>query len=370
MLVPITDGWPLHFQDFIVPYDFLAAAWAGFPLQSESVCFFALLKDAIMMRLMTRLTLSALVLVSVVGAAVIPARAQGDSPLSADEQALLDRVFAAREVQDGYTNYHEDATQLYVRDTVVAYQGQTQTQQQVTDLTRTAVYVQTGDTRDFSATLTDTETSSRVQGAQEDVNTGTVNADAIYLDGTLYVNAEYAEPGPDLPALAEGWIVVDDPDADEILSLLGLGDLVEDTALFDDEALVRSAATSVTVEPGTTEDGTAVDVITVAFDGPDSVLAIMAGSSEGVNPTVEAILSVASEAGMALSVSLDADNNALEVSSTMVIAAEGIDGHTLSPDQLPEGVTLDLRFDQQQTQAFSDFDAEIEPIVAPDVVAE
>ncbi|WP_119067039.1 hypothetical protein [Aggregatilinea lenta] len=323
-----------------------------------------------MMRFITRLTLAALVLVSVLAAASIPARAQGDSPLSADEQALLDRVFVARDVQNGYANYHEDATVLYVRDTVIVYQGETQTQQQVSDLTRTAVYVQTGDTRDFSATVTAIETATRVQDGQEDVDSVTIDADAIYVDGTLYVSAAYAEPNPDLPVLAEGWIVVDDPDADEILSLLELGDLVEDSALFDDEDLVRSAATSVTIEPGTTEDGTAVDVITVGFDGPESVLAVMAGSPEGVNPTVEAILSVASEAGMALSVSLDADNNALEVNATMLIAAEGVDGHTLSPDQLPEGVTLDLRFDQQQTQAFSDVNAEIGPITAPDVVTE
>lgn len=322
------------------------------------------------MRFITRLTLAALVLVSVLGAATIPARAQGDSPLTDEEQALLDRVFAARDVQNGYDNYQEDSTQVYARDTIITYEGQTQTQQQVSDLSRSVVYVQDGATRDFTATLSATETATESQGGQDDVNSLTVNADAVYVEGTLYVNAAYAEPDPALPVLADGWVVVDDPAASEVYSLLDLDNMVENVAMFDDEELVRGAATSVTMEPGTNDDGAAVDVITVNFEGADSGLAVLSGAPDGINPALEAIINASSEVSMTLSVALDADNNPLNVSSTMLITAEGMDGQALAPDQLPEGVLIDVSYDLQQTQVFSAANAEIEPITAPEDLAE
>ena len=319
-----------------------------------------------MMRLRSIMSVVWVLVVVVVG--FVPSVSAQDG-LSDEQLALLDRVAEARSKYQAYTSLTRAITGSETQDITITLGDVTQTQSSVQSWESTATYVMPEGETD-NVTMTVTGSSEMTQG--ESTAAYTITAEVRLVDGVTYVNAAYETPDPSLPEIPAGWIAVEDLEAYPVFDSLQLNDLPlhdDEEEMFDDMDLVKATATDVQVETVTLDDGTSADRITVVF-GREGLIAAFE-TQEDVDPTVPALLAVADEtSGATLIVTLDAENNPLELTMTLLIQAAGIDANTLSPGQFPEGVLLDFTFSTTQTETLSDFNASVEPVGVPDELAE
>ena len=307
------------------------------------------------------IVLMALVLAGVLA---VPVRAQGG--LSEKELALLDRVYVARDNLHNSSSYVEVSVGEQAQTLTVEAGGRTQSSASVRSWDRTATVLREGGALwNVQAFLTMTFENSGP------VNTSTfsVNGEARLVGGVLYVNGAF-EDASTVPAgitLPEGWVALENDGRWPVLERLGLDAYLDESSPFDDIEVIKAAATSITSEPDTLEDGTPVDLITIAFDSP-GVVAVYR-SMKDLEPTTLHILDrLGGDTQATLVLALDASDTVHFVYNEVIFDASGLD-----PAQVGVGdpnATVRFEMNQSQTQTYSDFDAPVAPVAAPDTLAE
>jgi hypothetical protein len=283
--------------------------------------------------------------------------------LTAEQDALLERVLAARAVRDGYASYATSSHQTENRSISVTLGSVTQTVSEVQNLARTSMVVQ-GETDNVSAMLNASVERHDVQpSGREIVTTYAVSGEARLVEDVLYLNAALdSGDGPEVPSVPDGWFEVKNPDDYEYLKL---SDLENVPSALDDQEEMRAAAADVTLESVMLEDGTTADQITITFD-KDGLSMIMNEPDQEIDPLTQALLDAISDDFEArIMVTLDADNNPLRVETLLTMNAVGVDAYALAPDQFPEGVTMDFHYERSETEDYSDVNAPVEPVSAP-----
>lgn len=294
-----------------------------------------------------------------------PALAQ-DGGLTDEQLALLDRVFDAREMVDVLESYVEDSIGIDSQSLVIVLGGQSLELAELTEWAQTQTVINAPEGKNVNAQVSASVTS---QGEM----VFSVTGEARLVDGTLYVNAAYDEPSGDLPPLPEGWIVVEDVDliGDEFagLAALQLDSLADDEPpmLLEDRERMRNLASDVFAEVVTLEDGTEAEQITIVF-GRQALIDVVLEETD--DPFQVMLFNALSEDSQAtLTVVLDAEGRALEVISLIEMIATDIDAAALSPEDFPPGALLSFTFQGSEEQRYSDFDAAVEPVSAPEELA-
>jgi hypothetical protein len=287
-----------------------------------------------------------------------------DGGLTAEQNALLDRVFAARALRDGYSSYVSISHQTENRSITITLGSAIQTVSEVQNLARTSTVVQSEAGRNVSTTLNVSVERSGVQpNGREVVTTYAVSGEARLVEDALYLNAVLdSGEGPEVPTLPDGWFEVQNPDDYQYLKL---DDLRDAPSLWNDEEQTRAAAADVTLENVAMEDGTTADQITVTFD-KNGLLLSMKETNQDIDPLTQTLLDAVSDSFEArITVTLDADGNPLRAETMLSMSALGVDAHTLAPDQFPDGIVMDFHYERSETEDYSAINAPVEPVSAP-----
>jgi hypothetical protein len=225
--------------------------------------------------------------------------------------------------------------------------------------------------RNIATTVTGYASNEEVGPGGELALEFTIMAEARVVDGTLYVNAAYETPDPMLPELPAGWVEVEDPAAYDVFDSLQLDDLidVDDDELFDDPDLVKETAQDVQVESITLEDGTAADRITVTF-ARDGLLAAYSAQDDLDQGALDLFNAADESSGATFEVVLEADNTPRQVTINMALRTTDTDANALNPELYPEGMFLSFDLTGTETEAYSDFDADVEPATVPEELVE
>ncbi|MBZ0310266.1 MAG: hypothetical protein K8I82_29670 [Anaerolineae bacterium] len=290
--------------------------------------------------------------------------------LSEEEQALLERVTTALQGVETYTSFETTVTLTETQTIDVALLGQQSNQVSSSVVQLDAVVIDSnGDNPNVSGTAVAT-----VSEAEDNLTTDYVlEAEFRFVEGVLYVNAQYADgtTGP-LP-LPEGWVTVDDVEApefevlnlDEVVGdMMNLDEANENDNLLDALGKVAEAATSVTLTEEEI-DGTAVEVVTITFNwtGIRDVLAAD-NPPDASNPFFAIIEQIE---GDIASISLVLDENdqviGYRFNLSMTVAEVDLSQFT---DEVPAGTMISIDFTQAQDAALSNINGTFEPVTAPE----
>jgi hypothetical protein len=297
--------------------------------------------------------------------------------LSDEEIATLDRLEAAIDNFTAYTSYTSYVVELESQVIAVSISGFDLELAETTNREITGAYINADGVENIQAeALVTTQNSDGTSGTE---TAATIQAEVRVVDGTVYVMAEYLDSEGTVPDLPAGWIVVDEMNVLQY-DFLDIGDLIEsatseataaidDSDLFDDRELLESSLESVTVDPIELEDGTLVDLITLTL-GPE-------GFTQLLGDTLD--LGLGDESGMAemmdamfegisfnFQVALDADDNVRQTVFTLTINVEDLDASFIP--EVPEGMeaSLSISMDRVETTTYSDINADLEPVAAPE----
>ncbi len=312
-----------------------------------------------------------IVLVLALAVPLIPAAAQDDDGLGEDERALLERIVAARAQVPDFTSYIETNEGSDSQVIVIRLEGQEREIVEATTWERTETVIR-GETDNAAAEIAVTyEASDLLPNGQEESSALSASGEARLVDGVIYLNAsvESTPPGG-VPTLPEGWFVVEDPAGTDLFDLMGLDDLADagtGESPFEDPDFILANASSVTLETVTLDDGTPADAITIVFKR-GGLLGLM-DQGEANLLTMALLEGIDEESGAVMTAYLDGDNMPVGMEMMLRMQALDMDAHALSPDDFPEGMTLDFIFEQQETQTFAEINVEREPVAAPEIVA-
>jgi hypothetical protein len=243
------------------------------------------------------------------------------------------------------------------------------------DINGTYVVVDVVDNVHATATVTviQSDTSSGTESAY------TVDAEIRSVDGSVYVMASYLDSEGDVAELPEGWTVVDEANLFQF-GFLDIGDLIEtevmeddnvgldENDIFADRELLESLVESVTVDAMELEDGTAVDLITIAIKG-EGFADLMGDELDlglGDEDMADFMGALFDAVSFNLQFALDADDNVRQTTFTLTINVEDMDASFIP--QVPEGMeaALSLHMERVETNTYSDINADLEPIEAPE----
>jgi hypothetical protein len=298
----------------------------------------------------------------VVALAAIGGAVLAQDGLTAEQEALIGRVVAARAIRDGYSSYVANSHQTENQSITITLGDVTQTVSEVENLAQTATVIQ-GETDNVSAMLNANVEKNSVQAnGREVATTYAVSGEARLVGDALYLSATLdSGEGPEVPTLPQGWIEVQNPGD---YSYLNLADLRHASSVLDDTEQARAAA-DVALEKVTLEDGTTADQITMTFD-KNGLSTIMNDLNQEIDPVTQALLDAVSEDFEArIAVTLDAVDHPLRIEILLTMNALSVDAHALAPDQFPEGVTMDFHYERSETEDYSAVNAPVEPVVAP-----
>jgi hypothetical protein len=294
-----------------------------------------------------------------------PANAQDGGGLSAEQEALIDRFVRAQGNLRSYSSYVEEAEGQTEERLTFRLSDQSRFAVSSVVWSRTVTTARSEGLETVEAIISAAVTETSLQA--KTVNY-TLEAQARRINETLYVNAAYATPAPDLPELPGGWVIVEDPDSQDIYEHLFLEDLFEHPTPYDNAELLKAAASEVTLERQTLEDGTAVDVITLAFDHAGARQLLAEYQDEEDDPALtDLVLEMWSEESfIRVTLALDANDRPYRFTGDIRFAAVNIDVHALSPDDAPEGMTLDITTQALQMIHYSQFNEPAVPATVPD----
>jgi hypothetical protein len=303
--------------------------------------------------------------------AMLPAgmltHAQDGGGLTADQQALLARVLHARENYQGYSSLVEEVFGGQSREMVIQIGANQQTVSSLLNWERSAQVIREGDDQNVSATgtvtLTESGTGPRGKTAER---VRSLNLDYRRVDGQTYILAAYgadATPDAGLPALPEGWFVVDSLQTWPVLAELGMQNAVAQRGLFNDFEAMKAVAVDVTIAPGTLQDGTPVDAITILFDA-DGVRLLFA-NDPGEPMLQKALDNLAVDSNATLTVMLDGEDNLREAQAETYLRIVGANARTFGYNQLPLSASVDYTGEFARRETFGQFNQTFEPAVAP-----
>ncbi|MCI0713660.1 MAG: hypothetical protein L0154_26115 [Chloroflexi bacterium] len=288
----------------------------------------------------------------------IPLSAQ--TQLSEEEEALIERMFAAADKADTYTSFTATTTEFYIFEMQVSFLGQTVEFLESVTSNSDGYVIRDEDGERSSSTVT----LAYDYRSPQDNSRYTIGADVITVDDMLYVNAMYTEISTVLPPIEPGWQMYnnaeDIPAALEELRLDEVFDSEEDT-LFN-RNLIRDSASEVTIKEGQLSDGTPVDVIQIVIE--DDILNFL--NLQASEDIFWQILEQAElEGEIIFTANLDADDNLLLTNISIVVSIDDLDLSELELEGFPVGTTLDLSVDTTQIGTISNIDSEYDAIVVP-----
>jgi hypothetical protein len=290
-------------------------------------------------------------------------QAQDGDGLSEEEQALLDRAIQGVEAENDYESLVRESHSIMSQGITIVLGEDSSSMTTVTELDIVGTRIGHEDERNLSATIT-----ARVENTRDDtvLSAFTMMADVRVVDGVLYVQAWYDDPGENAPELPEGWVIVANEDDYPAFSPLGLDDFLEDDSndLGDNPEALRAAASSVSSE--TTDDG---ESITIAIEGTGipTLLADMPDS----NPVFESLMEVVDDDDQIVyEVLLDEQGNLLGGHVDWAMTMVDLDPALFGVEQLPEGAALSFSMQNTIDVAYSQINEELEPAVVPEELAE
>ena len=320
------------------------------------------------MRTFSKLLTFCLILIVLLSASLV--FAQDDGGLSDDEQAILDRVIALAEAVDEYESFVVDYTSVSSTSTSMAFGPAANMTEEYAEVNTVATVIR-GDSVNVSAVIT-----ANVESFEDDVlQNYTIEAEARYVDETLYVNIIDILPGEggEAPMFTTGWQEVDemfpfyeDLDIESFSDLIFIEDMEEDEP--DIDQIMSEAATSVSVEDGEI-DGMAVEIITVSI-GYEGVMALMAEQFESEDQMQQALMGMFAEMLAEMgdlvtyTIAVDENENVVGLAIEVLFALEEIDLGIL--DESFAGGSMSLVTETLQVIEFSQINEMFEPVEAPE----
>jgi hypothetical protein len=297
---------------------------------------------------------------------VIPVRAQEGGGLTDEESRLLDRVFAARDIQRGWSSYVEQANGIETREMALSSGPEAQVQSTVASWDRTSTVIRDGNAFNIQSAMTVTVTNEE---AGMNSQSYTMNADVRLVDRQLYVRAAYdGEPQSGWPSLPEGWVMVRKLSDWPGFQSLNLGDFLQQATPFDNPERLKAVNPTVTLEAGTLDDGTAVEIITVDLD----VQAIQTLFSTSINDSsMKALIDGlgGDTAGVLLFVLSPDDNRPYQIETRVTLQALGLNAQKFGQGNSPN-TQLDLTTSFLRSESYSQINESFEPAAVPEELAQ
>lgn len=315
---------------------------------------------------MQRRLAGVMVVVALLALSLVPVHAQdGEQP---DQAALVERVIAAQADSLVWPSFTAALVQSETLTFELVLGEQQQTLTQVIESTRAAQVVRADGVPNVNATLSGQVTDTVGSGDNAQSESYSVNIDYRWVDGVHYVQAAYVQPPPDGPELAEGWVVIADYEVHPVFKAFSLGDFEQQDSIWNDPEQLRQSVVSATIEPGTLEDGTPVDVIELNL-GREGVLSVFENADGGDPETVNVMAeNLSGESVVTLSVVLDGDGVMRVLAARMVLVTDWFDAALLMAQSAPEGMQMRVVSEMIGDQFYGDIGAEIEPVAPPDAV--
>ena len=298
----------------------------------------------------------------------MPTRAQ-EGGLNPDQEALLARVQNAQEKYHAYGSLVEDVFGGQSREMVIQIGDNQQTVSSLLNWERSSQIIREGDDQNVSGTGTVTLTES---GSGPRGNTAarvrSLTLEYRRVDGQTYIQAAYGTdttPDAGLPALSDGWIIVESLQTWPVLAELGMQNAVKQRGLFNDFETMKAAAVDVTIAPGTLQDGTPVDAITMLFDAEG--IRLLVGASPDEPMLQKALDKLSDDSNATLTVMLDSEDNPREAQTETVLHIVGASARTFGYNQLPLSASADFTAEFARRETFSQINEQFEPAEAPAV---
>lgn len=305
--------------------------------------------------------------------------AQEDSSnpnLSAEDLELLERGIAAttRDISEFSTQFTRSISSEQIQETQVSLGEQTQMERELTNL-ELSMNVILGDAPNIQANFVVNYESAT---DAEEVTSYVMEAEVRRVGDELYVNAKYVESEGDVPALPEGWVMIDDPANFPEFEVLDLDDFsyeyldLDDPEEASDEEfaeLLRQYATSVTLESAEV-NGETVDVVLVSlnYEGLREVLL----QNDTVTPDdpfltlFDTMLADSQEDLVTVSVGIDSEGRAVTGINNLSMSLPNIDLASMFPGEVPEGAMMTLDMVQMQEYVVQ-YNTEFAPVEAPEL---
>jgi hypothetical protein len=183
-----------------------------------------------------------------------------------------------------------------------------------------------------------------------------MEAEIRYVDGVLYVNAAYLETQGDVPALPEGWVIVDDAANFPEFEVLELEDYLTDLEVVRFGLISENAAR---VEAETFDEGG--EAITAFFDGAGFVGVSVDPEAEP-NPLLDLIGELTDDV-LTLTIELDENGNIIAQYSEGDVTLTDVDMTPLGY----EGATLSMNIVSSSIREFDTTVTEFTPVEAPEM---
>lgn len=304
-----------------------------------------------------------------VGLLVVPligVQAQGVDELSEEEQALLERFFAVAETDDAYTSFSISSEET-LNLTLTIDIGVPVVVSQYGTRTVDAYVIRDGDVENASGTVAVEYSSSTPDG---DISYS-IEADVVFLDEVLYVDAAFLESEGDVGEIESGWQVYESADdIPEVLDELDLDNLFEDEdeeELFERRELIESAVTNVLLLKDELDDGRPVEVIVLEFEGEGAAefFHAVAEDDESGNPFVDIIYTSEGEGSVSIGIAIDENENLVGMAVELSLALEELDLTPYNIEGIPEGATLTASIENNRIDTMADINGEFDPIESP-----
>lgn len=300
---------------------------------------------------------------------VSPLAAQDDG-LSEEEQALLDRVLTAVASVRTFSSYSTTATVSETQDLSINIAG---IEQVLTSSTTAEIQANLIDPRGENPNVSGTATASFASNENGEEVAYDVEAEFRYVEGVLYINAQYANDTTGPMDLPEGWTVVDSLEGlPEQLDILNLDKVIESvmTGETDDPtdalANLQKVAENASVITSTEEeiDGVAVEAVTITFDWTTMRDAMVEDIGGEDNPIMPVFDQLSGDIG-SITVYLDENDQPVGYILNLNIDLQDIDLSAVT-SEVPAGTGISMLLTLEQSNMLSNVNGTLEPVTAPE----
>ncbi len=302
---------------------------------------------------------------------VLPVSAQ-DGGLSAEEQALVQRIVDAAAASENFNSFAMTRTRTqqqqitFSMDTNILSSEESETTEGTVTFARddagTATFSDQFSTQISERSFSDTApTEYTLSGEKRGVG------DRLYLN----VTRESADEST-LAPMPEGWVSVTDPADFPALASLRLENILEDLghpSIYDMSfADLLTHVTAASVEARTLDDGTPVDTITLGIKGADLIdgLKLLAGTAEDDASAQAYYAGISPDSTWTMVYDVNAAGDVIHFTTDVLVTWVDFDATILS-DGFPAGTLLNQTLTQTGEYTINDINAPTDPFPAPEV---
>lgn len=291
--------------------------------------------------------------------------------LSDDEKALFDRVYRATDMIETFENYHVDIASNDNQAFGLTIAGQSQQIARNKTLTEAREIIageaEDGSQDNVQSQITLTFSESGLAG-----DSGyTMLADLRFIEGVLYLNAQYSDASDNIAPLSEGWQAFTSlEEIPGVFDELSFDDFFDtDTSdPLEDRELLESVTSSIISQSFETEDGTPVDVIIITIDEGFSTFYSEIVTEEEIanNPFIGVFTSDIADGTIIYSLVVDENDMPISLTLAFELIIPEFDASTVS-DEFPPNTLLSIDFNSTETRTLSDINGDREPAVVPEI---